>query len=163
MKRGVLPALRGGVSGVLLALGSMVAVAPAVAQVRLTPADEALAYRNYTLNCMGCHGPAGEAVAGKIPPLGQALGWFMHSPAGRQFAISVPGASNSALSDEELAQVTNLLLLRFNQAELPPDFQPYTADEVREHRRPALKDVATVRAGVIAELRKKGIPIQYGY
>lgn len=125
--------------------------------------DDAVAYRNYTLNCMGCHGPAGERVPGKIPPLQGALGMFVHTPAGRQFIIKVPGASNSALSDEELAQVTNLLLKRYSAQTLPADFKPYTAAEIAGYRRPAYQDVVRVRREVIGELHKQGVPLPYDY
>jgi mono/diheme cytochrome c family protein len=126
-------------------------------------ADEAAVLRNYTLNCMGCHGASGAGVPGKIPPLADSLGWFVHSPAGREFIIRVPGASNSALTDEELAQVTNLMLKRFSAGQLPADFRPYTADEIAAGRRPAYADVQAVRTRVITDLRKQGVPLAYGY
>ncbi|KJK08440.1 hypothetical protein UB46_42420 [Burkholderiaceae bacterium 16] len=149
------------------AMGLSIVVEALAASAGARAADsqawEATAYRNYTLNCMGCHGPHGESVDGKIPPLREALGLFMHTPAGRQFVVKVPGESNSALSDEELAQVTNLLLLRYNRAQLPADFQPYTAAEVAALRRPAFSDVKTVRHEVVSELRARGLPASYDY
>ncbi|QYY33742.1 cytochrome c (plasmid) [Cupriavidus pinatubonensis] len=127
------------------------------------PADEAVAYRNYVLNCMGCHGASGEGVPGNIPPLRGAIGLFVHSSAGRQFIVRVPGASNSALTDDELAAVTNLMLARFGANQLPADFRPYTGSEVAALRRPAYADVATVRHAVIEELRGRGVPMKFDY
>jgi hypothetical protein len=78
--------------------------------------------------------------------------------------MRVPGASNSALSDQELADVLNWLLATMNRAALPSDFKPYTAAEVAAHRRPALSDVMTARAGLIRALREQsvnGIPDHY--
>ncbi len=112
---------------------------------------------------MGCHGPNGDGVAGKIPPLKGALGLFIRSDAGRQFIVRVPGASTSALSDAELAAVTNLMLARFNAKELPERFEPYTEAEVARLRRPAFQDVAAVRHNVIDELRRQGVPLPFGY
>lgn len=86
--------------------------------------------RNYVLHGMGCHGAGGDGVSGKIPPLKAALGLFIRSNAGRQFIVRVPGASTSALTDAELAAVTNMMLRRFNANERPDDFVPYTAAEV---------------------------------
>ncbi|CAG2152318.1 c-type cytochrome [Cupriavidus numazuensis] len=125
--------------------------------------DDIDAHRNYVLHCMGCHGPNGDGVPGKIPPLKGALGLFIRSEAGRQFIVRVPGASTSALSDGELAAVTNMMLVRFNAKELSPGFVPYTEAEVARVRRPAFQDVATVRHGVIEELRRQGIPLPFGY
>jgi mono/diheme cytochrome c family protein len=153
---------RGWISQLGGALSLLMAFATMTAPAHAEDADEA-AYRNYVLNCMGCHGPNGDRVPGKIPPLRDSLGWFVHSPAGRQFIIKVPGASNSALSDEELAQVTNLLLKRFNAATLPPDFKPYTASEVAANRKPAFTDVKTVRSEVINKLHSRGVPIPADY
>ncbi|MGH8786962.1 MAG: c-type cytochrome [Cupriavidus necator] len=128
-----------------------------------TPADDAAAYRHYTLACMGCHGPDGEGVPNVIPPLARALGQFVQSPAGREFIIRVPGAANSALSDEELALVTNMLVRRFSADTMPASFTPYTAQEVAVHRRPALREVREQRRKVVTGLREIGVPAAYEY
>lgn len=121
------------------------------------PADDALAQQHWVLNCMGCHTAAGGGIPGKVPPLANSLGYFEHLPAGRDYVMRVPGASNSALSDQELADVLNWLLTTMNPDALPKDFKPYTAAEIGAHRRPALPDVATVRAGLIRDLHERGI------
>lgn len=125
--------------------------------------EDTKAYQNYVLNCMGCHGAAGDGVPGKIPPLKGAVGLFVHTEAGREFIIRVPGASTSLLTDAELAAVTNMMLARFGAGQAPADFRPYTAEEVAAHRRPAYKDVATVRRAVIEGLRRQGIPMRLDY
>ena len=127
---------------------------PAYAQ---QSADAALAQQHWVLNCMGCHTATGAGIPGKVPPLAHSLGYFEHLPEGREYVTRVPGASNSALSDAELADVLNWLLTTMNHDVLPKDFKPYTAAEVAAHRRPALTDVATVRAGLIRELHERGI------
>ena len=76
-------------------------------------------------------------LAGKVPPLANSLGYFTHLPAGREYVMRVPGASNSALSDQDLADVLNWVLTTMNRDALPRDFKPYTAAEVAAHRRPA--------------------------
>ncbi|AOI76487.1 MULTISPECIES: c-type cytochrome [Burkholderia] len=120
-------------------------------------ADAALARQHWVLNCMGCHTATGGGIPGKVPPLANSLGYFTHLPAGREYLMRVPGASNSALSDRELADVLNWLLTTTNRDALPRDFKPYTAAEVAAHRRPALSDVATVRAGLVRALQARGI------
>lgn len=138
----------------LACIGLLEASTPANAQGAL---DGTLAQQHWVLNCMGCHTPGAVGVPGKIPPLANSLGYFEHLPEGREYVIRVPGASNSALSDQELADVLNWLLLTMNRAALPKDFQPYTAQEIAAHRRPALTDVASARAGLIRALRERGI------
>nr|WP_249178488.1 cytochrome c [Burkholderia cenocepacia] len=120
-------------------------------------ADAALARQHWVLNCMGCHTATGGGIPGKVPPLANSLGYFTHLPAGREYVMRVPGASNSALSDRELADVLNWVLTTMNRDALPRDFKPYTAAEVAAHRRPALSDVATVRAGLVRALQARGI------
>ncbi|WP_175944302.1 c-type cytochrome [Burkholderia pyrrocinia] len=120
-------------------------------------ADAALARQHWVLNCMGCHTATGGGIPGKVPPLANSLGYFTHLPAGREYVMRVPGASNSALSDQDLADVLNWVLTTMNRDALPRDFKPYTAAEVAAHRRPAFSDVATVRAGLVRALRERGI------
>ncbi|MCA8004236.1 c-type cytochrome [Burkholderia cenocepacia] len=120
-------------------------------------ADAALARQHWVLNCMGCHTATGGGIPGKVPPLANSLGYFTHVPAGREYVMRVPGASNSALSDRELADVLNWVLTTMNRDALPRDFKPYTAAEVAAHRRPALSDVATERAGLVRALQARGI------
>ncbi|XAF42791.1 cytochrome c [Burkholderia ambifaria] len=120
-------------------------------------ADATLARQHWVLNCMGCHTATGGGIPGKVPPLANSLGYFTHLPAGREYVMRVPGASNSALSDKDLADVLNWVLTTMNRDALPRDFKPYTAAEVAAHRRPAFSDVATVRAGLVRALQARGI------
>ncbi|WP_394853912.1 c-type cytochrome [Burkholderia multivorans] len=120
-------------------------------------ADAARVRQHWVLNCMGCHTATGGGIPGKVPPLANSLGYFTHVPAGREYVMRVPGASNSALSDQELADVLNWVLTTMSRDALPRDFKPYTADEVAAHRRPALSDVATVRARLVRALHERGI------
>lgn len=136
------------------AVCAFVASTPAQAE---GAADTALARQHWVLNCMGCHTATGGGIPGKVPPLANSLGYFTHLPAGREYVMRVPGASNSALSDRELADVLNWVLTTMNRDALPRDFKPYTAAEVAAHRRPALSDVATVRAGLVRALQARGI------
>lgn len=119
--------------------------------------DATLARQHWVLNCMGCHTATGGGIPGKVPPLANSLGYFTHLPAGREYVMRVPGASNSALSDQDLADVLNWVLTTMNRDALPRDFKPYTAAEVAARRRPAFSDVATVRAGLVRALHERGI------
>ena len=46
------------------------------------------------------------------------MSYFEHLPAGREYVMRVPGASNSALSDADLADVLNWLLTKDVQESL---------------------------------------------
>nr|WP_230877912.1 cytochrome c [Burkholderia cenocepacia] len=144
------------VSGWLLLAGASACAFATPAQAD-GAADAALARQHWVLNCMGCHTATGGGIPGKVPPLANSLGYFTHVPAGREYVMRVPGASNSALSDRELADVLNWVLTTMNRDALPRDFKPYTAAEVAAHRRPALSDVATERAGLVRALQARGI------
>ncbi|MDV3102137.1 c-type cytochrome [Burkholderia cenocepacia] len=149
--------------GVARRVSSWLLLAGASACAFATPAqadgaaDAALARQHWVLNCMGCHTATGGGIPGKVPPLANSLGYFTHVPAGREYVMRVPGASNSALSDRELADVLNWVLTTMNRDALLRDFKPYTAAEVAAHRRPALSDVATERAGLVRALQARGI------
>ena len=94
---------------------------------------------NYMLQCQGCHGADGRG-AGTVPSL-EGVGRFLAAPGGREYLVRVPGSSQSALDDAELAEVLNWILREFD----PRDFVPYTAAEVSRVRRPPLDDVDAVR------------------
>ncbi len=141
-------------SALVVAVATCAIAAPAHAD---GAADATLARQHWVLNCMGCHTATGGGIPGKVPPLANSLGYFTHLPAGREYVMRVPGASNSALSDQDLADVLNWVLTTMNRDALPRDFKPYTADEIAARRRPAFSDVATVRARLVRELHERGI------
>ena len=115
------------------------------------------ARESWVLNCMGCHTADGSGIPGKVPPLRDSLGHFVSLPEGREFVMRVPGAANSALSDAELANVLNWVLGTMNAQTRPASLKPYTADEIAVHRRPALTDVARVRARLVKQLQANGV------
>lgn len=107
----------------------------------------------YALHCMGCHGPQGEGIPGRVPPLKNFAGYFAYLPEGRAFLIRVPGVANAPLSDEEVAQVTNWLLQTFSSKELPLNFKPFTSEEVRQYRAKPLDNVTQVREVLLRKLK----------
>ena len=61
-------------------------------------------------------------------------GYFLHSEEGRDFLIRVPGVAHAALTDEEVAELMNWLLQSFSADQLPANFAPFSAAEVRSLR-----------------------------
>ena len=95
---------------------------------------------DYMLQCQGCHGAEGRGASGTVPSFA-GVGRFLAVPGGREYLVRVPGSSQSALDDAQLAEVLNWMIRRFD----PRDFAPYTAEEVARVRRPPLDDVEAVR------------------
>ena len=115
----------------------------------------------YVLHCAGCHqmDGTGSATHG-IPNLKDKVGHFLRVPEGRAFLVQVPGTSNSALSDREIAVLLNWMLPQFSRTEIPPGFVPYTAEEVTSLRNQRLDDVASTRAAIATRLSTMGYPVE---
>ena len=139
---------RGAVCAAVLAA----ACAPGALQVAaaqavvLTPPVQA----NYMLNCMGCHLADGSGAAGKVPSVRDSLVTLSGSSAGRRYLVQVPGASQSPLSDLELAQVLNWMARNLSARPVPSDFTDFTAAEVAAYRRFPLVNVRETRAQLLA-------------
>ena len=115
------------------------------------------------LHCMGCHGTQAEGVPGKVPPLANVLSLYMRTVAGRNYILRVPGAANSALSDEQLAAVLNWLAATFDTSQGSSRPAPFTTGEVARLRHTPLAGVAAARNAVLRELAATGAapPTQY--
>jgi len=105
----------------------------------------------YMLNCWGCHRPNGEGITGTAPPLKGAAD-FLKVKGGRQYLIEVPGVSQSALDDSQVASVMNWILQAFSGQQLPADFRPYTAEEVKQLRAVRMLEITKTRDALIAEM-----------
>lgn len=119
------------------------------------------AYKDYTLNCAGCHRVDGSGTPGyssQIPDLRNSLGSFTHTRAGRDYLIRVPGSVDSLLSNGELANVLNYMVARFDPELAGPDFKPFTANEIGAVRRRPYEDVRRARLEVARALADEGYP-----
>jgi mono/diheme cytochrome c family protein len=127
------------------------------------PASSAsdLGRQYYLLNCAGCHQFDGTgSAAHEIPKMRGVVGNFLRLPEGRAFLVQVPGTSNSALSDAQIAVLLNWMLPHFSSEQIPPDFAPYTADEVTRLRRQRLDDVAATRTAIVRRLAGMGYRVE---
>jgi hypothetical protein len=107
-------------------------------------------HTDYLLYCRGCHLANGEGVPPDVPTLHE-LGRLVVSEEGRDYIIRVPGVSQTAMDDEQLAAVLNWILTEFNADDLPDEFRPYSAVEVGEARQKVLADPLKARAALIAD------------
>src|SRR5579864_7040514 len=113
----------------------------------------------YTLNCWGCHKPRAEGIPGTVPRLADSMANFLRVPGGREYLVEVPGVAASALSNAEIAEVLNWLLVTFNKAEMPLDFKPYTAAEIARYRPHQLIRITETRDDLVKRLKAKGIVV----
>ena len=142
-----------------VALAGIVATVFACRPLPASPAQD------YMLHCMGCHGTEAQGIPGKVPPLANALSRFMRTPAGRDYILRVPGAANSALSNEQLAAVLNWLAVTYDQGtsrngshagKTPAIPAPFTAAEIASVRHIPLVSVLATRNTVVRDLAKSG-------
>lgn len=121
---------------------------------------------NYQLQCAGCHLGSGEGAPHTgTPRMTGFVGNFLRVEGGREFLVRVPGVSQSALSDGQIAELLNWILdpqHGMAGASTPNDFRPYSAAEVAEVRHHAILNRPGVRAGLIARMREQGIAIEDG-
>ena len=106
---------------------------------------------NYMLQCMGCHTPDGSGEPGRVPSVRETLVPFAAAPDGRRFLVQVPGASQSTLSDAELAELLNWMIRNLGDTR-PARFEPFSAAEVSRYRRTPLVAVQAARATLIQRL-----------
>jgi len=131
--------------GLLVAL--LLAAAPAWAT---EPAQA-----DYMLNCQGCHLPDGRGFPERqVPDLREQMGRFLSVPGGREYLVQVPGAAQTALADADLARLLNWMLNSFSAAEVPGDFQPYTAAEVGLLRQHPLASPSSIRVELLVQIAR---------
>ncbi|HEV7612466.1 MAG TPA: hypothetical protein VGO37_11355 [Steroidobacteraceae bacterium] len=104
---------------------------------------------NYMLQCMGCHTSDGSGADGRVPSVRSTLLPFSASTAGRQFLVQVPGASQSALSNAELADLLNWMIENLSNEPRSAVFKRFTAPEVASYRPKPLVDVRATRARLL--------------
>ncbi len=132
----------------------------AIAQV--SPRDK------YTLYCAGCHGFDGEGGGGgggmrRIASFVDQVGTFLRDRDGRRYLVNVGGVSSAGMTDAETAIVLNYILGTFGRRSTPPDFQPYTAEEISSLRRIAVADPPAMRREISRRLKTRRIYLFDGY
>lgn len=121
-------------------------------ETQLRVKNSARAEFNWMMNCQGCHGVKGLGSPNGAPPMPGTVARFLTVDGGREYLAKVPGVANAPLTDEELSDVLNWMLLQFSCDALPAGFTGYGAHEVGELR----KDVLITNAHQIrAELIRK--------
>jgi mono/diheme cytochrome c family protein len=125
------------------------ALVPAAQPAQRTAQPQA----NYMLNCMGCHIADGSGAPGKVPSVRDSLVRLASSAAGRRYLVQVPGASQSPLSNLQLAQVLSWMVRNLSARPVPRGFVDFTADEVAGYRKTRLVSVRDARTRLLGNTR----------
>jgi mono/diheme cytochrome c family protein len=106
---------------------------------------------NYQLQCAGCHlGNGMGSAANDTPRMTGFVGNFLKVPGGREFLVRVPGMSQSALNNAQLADLLNWLMREDGMA------------EVAALRAKTMLNLPGTRAELISKMRAQGIAIEDG-
>lgn len=141
-------------TSVVAAMAAVLAAvsAPAAGAGELSPRT------NYILRCTGCHGMdgAGSPIGG-IPDFRNLVGAFAADEEGRSYIMHVPGVVASGLTDREIAGVVNFVMTTWAGSSLPPDFRPFTEQEVTRLRLSPVNNVVDMRRALVARLKAQGV------
>ena len=107
---------------------------------------------SYQIHCEGCHKADGSGLEGFVPNFVGQLSSFLHVPEGRDFIIQVPGVAQSSLSDGEVAELMNWMVVAYDPSGVPDSFSPYTAQEVAALRGNPLSNATLRRVDVLKQL-----------
>lgn len=108
---------------------------------------------DYMLKCQGCHRPDGTGDAHSTPSMKGSVARFLHVKGGREFLGRVPGVASVDLGDARLADVLNWSLYRFDAGNIPANFRPYTAAEIKMLRQKPLRvERGEARARLVAQM-----------
>ena len=133
-------------------LARVIIGALAVGIVPAANADDHRARINYMVHCQGCHLPEAVGFVGKVPRMKDFVGYFLHSRAGREFVIRVPGVATASLPDDELTEMMNWLLLTYSAEQLPQPFEPFSAEEVAVLRTDLEADPENTRMRILKQI-----------
>jgi mono/diheme cytochrome c family protein len=114
----------------------------------------------YVLHCAGCHGMDGSGSSiGNVPDM-RRLGLFLRLEGGREYLIKVPGVMGSGLTDQQVADVVNWVMNGIASASMPPNYQLYRAEEVRQARSTPMLNVTEARQRLTEQAQTQGIQIE---
>jgi hypothetical protein len=117
------------------------------------------AWQNWTLNCQGCHRQDGSGSEGTSPSLAGTVARFLAVPGGREYLGRVPGVATAPLSNADLSELMNWLLWRFDKQHLPPNFQPFTSEEIGKLRSAPLRlEAPQMRAALLKKADESATP-----
>ena len=101
---------------------------------------------HYMIHCMGCHLDDGSGLPPEIPAFDNKLAILAASDKGREYLVTVPGASQSLIDDASLADVLNWILATYTGETVS---QPFLESEIRRYRHRPLTNPAHLRGELL--------------
>ncbi|MGV8839767.1 MAG: hypothetical protein ACWA6X_05630 [Bauldia sp.] len=115
-------------------------------------------HTNFVLRCSGCHGVTGlGAPAAGIPTFPDLVGVFAGDEDGRTYLFHVPGIIGASLSNREIAEVMNYVMVTWAGPSLPANFVPFAEEEVTMRRAIPVADVVGFRRTIVERLAARGL------
>lgn len=105
----------------------------------------------------------GSGRPGFVPSFRDSVSRFLATSEGRAYLGRVPGTSQSLLDDRARADVLNWIVTEFDRRHLPPDFEPYSEDELARYRRDPVSQAGVERSRLLqlANDSSVGPPAQF--
>lgn len=117
--------------------------------------DPERAQYNWVMHCRGCHQMDATGSKGGAPNMKGVVAQFLHLKEGRDFLARVPGVAFVALPDNEVAELLNWMVQRFDATHMPEDFVPYSTKEVSQLRENPLISKAETKRNELLETLKE--------
>lgn len=101
---------------------------------------------HYMIYCMGCHLNDGSGLPPEIPAFDNKLAILAASDKGREYLVTVPGASQSLIDDAALASVLNWILANYTEESV---YKPFLESEIKRYRHKPLTNPAHLRGELL--------------
>lgn len=139
-----------------LATGTAVAFKEPSTYDQSVLADNPRAQQNWMLKCQGCHRADALTKPLNAPPLAGEISKVLSVPGGREYLARVPGVATVDLPSDEVAELLNWTLYRFDPEHIPSDFSPYTGNEIEMLRKNPLRvEASATRKRLHSELNQQ--------
>lgn len=120
--------------------------------------NAALAEQNWLLNCQGCHKAGAVGKGTEMPNMNGEISKFLSVPGGKEYISQVNGIANSPLSDEDLADLMNWMLVRYDPSHIPVNFSGFKAEDLSRLRQTPLDHTILEQRSVLMDAIEKAQP-----
>lgn len=113
---------------------------------------------DYFEHCAGCHGVGGTSAPAKVPELLNRVGYFMCTPEARDYLVKLPNVAHAKIDDPgELANLVNYVVFVIGGDSVPPNAEPFTADEVARLRTTPIANRSLIneRSRLVSQIVKR--------
>lgn len=93
-----------------------------------------LAKQNWILECQGCHRANATGKLGEIPDMNGQVSKMLSVKGGQEYLSRVNGIAESPLTDNDLVDLMNWMLVEFDPENIPETFSGFNVDDVARLR-----------------------------